>query len=208
MPVPGAAGCARSHQTRFSTAWRRPGLQPRTQGSSSVRRCPARRWHRRAAGDRGGGRPRDGGARRGSRRHHADAAGADARIYQDPKAVRPSPVGQSGDPPPPRRYGDELRRGAIDGAARGTDGRRRAGRARSCRLGRQGQDRQMRPLRRRAIGAASWRDGRHRRARYRFLLQAAAGLRHVVRRQRPSLSPSRRIGRPDLFKYRRSATWI
>ena len=39
------------------------------------------------------------------------------------------------------------------------------------------------------------RDGRHRRARHRLLFQAAARLRHAVRRQRPSLSPPRRARR-------------
>src|SRR5215472_16044845 len=50
-------------------------------------------------------------------------------------------------------------------------------------------------LRGRAIGAAARRHGRHRGARHRRLLQAAARLRHAVRRQRPSLSPPRRARR-------------
>ena len=120
----------------------------------------------------------------------------DARIHQNPKAVRTAAVRQPGDPPPARRHGDAMRRGALDGAARGADGGCRTGRAQPRRLGRQSQDRQMRALRRRAIGPASRRDGRHRRARHRILLQAAARLRHAVRRQRPSLSPSRRPRRP------------
>ena len=61
--------------------------------------------------------------------------------------------------------------------------------------GRQGQDRQMRALRRRTGGAVARRHGRHRGTRHRRLFQAAARLRHAVRRQRPSLSPPRRAGR-------------
>ena len=82
----------------------------------------------------------------------------------------------------------------------------RTGRARPRRLGREGKDRQMRALRRRAVGAASRRHGRHRRTRHRLLFQAAARLRHAVRRQRPSLSPSRRARRTSRYSPERSAT--
>ena len=37
---------------------------------------------------------------------------------KDPKAVRPAAVRQPGDPPPARRHGDAMRRGALDGVAR------------------------------------------------------------------------------------------
>ena len=63
------------------------------------------------------------------------------------------------------------------------------------RVGREGKDRKMRALRRRTGGAAARRHGRHRGARHRLLLQAAARLRHAVRRQRASLSPPRRARR-------------
>ena len=166
-------------QARFPATRRRARMQPRTSRRPRGRRRPARRRQRCAACYRGRGRPRNGRTRRGSRRHHADAAGSDARIHQNSKTVRPAAVRQSGDPPSARRHGDELRRGPLDGAARRADGRCRTGRARARRLGRQGQDRQMRALRRRTIRAAAWRDGRHRGARHRFLLQAAARLRHA-----------------------------
>src|SRR5436190_9263339 len=56
----------------------------------------------------------------------------------------------------------------------------------------------MRALRRRTGGAASRRHGRHRRARHRMLLQAAARLRYDVRRQRASLPPPRRAWRAGI----------
>ena len=162
-----AGGNIRHDLARLSPPRRRPRLQPRPARCSVARGRAARRRQRCAARHRGRGRPRHGGARRGSRRHHADPARHHAGIHQDQEAVRPAAVRQPGDPPSPRRHGDAMRRGALDGAARGTDGRCRAGGARPRRVRRQSQDRQMRALRRRAIGATAWRHGRHRRTRHR-----------------------------------------
>ena len=54
------------------------GLQSRSRRCSPSGRCLARRRRRCPACDRSRGRPRDGRARRGGGRHHADTAGHDA----------------------------------------------------------------------------------------------------------------------------------